>query len=103
MTRLSPARIAMNSGNALTATAAAAIAMMTTRRLRTHERAVLDAVRLPVRPVLLAHLLLVRLVVTFEPSHLAVSFEHEHVRRDAVEEPAIVADDDDTTREVEQR
>src|SRR5438105_1608164 len=33
---------------------------------------------------------------------LAVALEGEHVRRDAVEEPAIVADDDDAAREREQ-
>src|SRR5438067_13048137 len=57
--------------------------------LRAHERSVLDAVRLPVGAVLFAHLLLVRLVVAFQPPHAAIAFEHEHVRRDAVEEPPI--------------
>src|SRR3954466_16316511 len=36
--------------------------------LRTHEWPVLDAMRLPVRAVVLAHLLLVRLVVALEPA-----------------------------------
>ena len=46
---------------------------------------------------------LVVLVVALEPDHLAVALEREHVRRDAVEEPAIVADDDRAAGEVEQR
>src|SRR2546428_315255 len=92
------------SGNAATPTPAATVASASRRiALRTHERAVLDAVRLPVRPMLLAHLLFVRLVVAFEPAHPAVAFEHEHVRRDAVEEPAIAADHHDAAGEIEQR
>ena len=39
--------------------------------------------------------------VAFEPDNLAVTLEREHVRGDAVEEPAIVADDDDAAREAE--
>src|SRR3954469_14062118 len=46
---------------------------------------------------------LVILVVAFEPDHLAVAFEGEHVGGDAVEEPAIVADDDGTAAKREQR
>src|SRR5574338_1428961 len=34
------------------------------------------------------------LVVTLEPHDLTVAFEGEHVRRDAIEEPPVVADDD---------
>jgi hypothetical protein len=45
---------------------------------------------------------LVVLVVALEPHDLAVALEGEDVRRDAVEEPAIVADDDGAAREVEQ-
>ena len=37
---------------------------------------------------------LVVLVVALEPDDLAVALEREDVRRDAVEEPAVVADDD---------
>src|SRR5712692_5727858 len=59
--------------------------------------------RLPLRAVLLAHLLLVRLVVALEPAHAAVALEHQHVRGDAVEEPAVVADNDDAAREIEER
>ncbi len=40
---------------------------------------------------------LVVLIVTLEPHHLAVALEREDVRRDAVEEPAVVADDDRAT------
>src|SRR5260221_6375137 len=36
---------------------------------------------------------LVRLVVALEPFDVAVAFEGEHVRRDPIEKPAIVADD----------
>ena len=43
------------------------------------------------------------LVVPLEPDDLAVAFEREHVRRDAVEEPAIVADHDRAAGEVQQR
>ena len=46
---------------------------------------------------------LVVLVVALEPDHLAVALEGEHVRGDAVEEPAVVADDDHAAGEVEQR
>src|SRR5438093_12241082 len=67
------------------------------------QRAVLDAVRLPVGAVLLAHLLFVRLVVALEPAHATVALEDEQVCRDAVEEPAVVADNDDASREIEQR
>src|SRR5690349_5773274 len=41
-------------------------------------------------------LLLVRLVVAFVPDGLALPLECKNVRRDAVEEPAVVADDDRT-------
>jgi len=44
---------------------------------------------------------LVLLEVAGEPFHVAVALEREDVRRDAVEEPAIVADDDDAAREAE--
>ena len=46
---------------------------------------------------------LVVLVIPFEPDHLAVSLEGQHVRRDAIEEPAVVADDDGAASEIEQR
>ena len=39
------------------------------------------------------------LVVPLEPHHLAVPFEGQHVRRDAIEEPPIVADDDGAAAE----
>src|SRR5262249_42014379 len=44
---------------------------------------------------------LVVLVVALEPDDLAVALEREHVRRDAVEEPAVVADHDRAAREAE--
>src|SRR5258707_11322887 len=43
------------------------------------------------------------LIIALEPHDLAVAFEREHVRRDAIEKPAIVADDDGAAREVEER
>src|SRR5262245_46895570 len=46
---------------------------------------------------------LVVLVVPLEPDHLAVALEGEHVCRDPIQKPAIVTDDDGTSREVEQR
>src|SRR3954453_14086124 len=65
-------------------------------------------VRDPVRPVGLvaqpgALVLLVGLEVPLEPHDLRVALEGEHVRGDAVEEPAIVGDDHRAAREVEQR
>ena len=42
-----------------------------------------------------AHLVfLIVLEVAFEPFDMAVAFEGQDVRGDAIEEPAIVADDD---------
>src|SRR5215475_13381982 len=42
-----------------------------------------------------AHLVLfIVLEIAFEPFDMAVAFKSEHVGRDAVEEPAVVADDD---------
>ena len=46
---------------------------------------------------------LVVLVVALEPHHLAVAFERQHVRRDAVEEPAVVADHHRAAGERQQR
>src|SRR2546429_9505274 len=65
---------------------------------------VLDAVRL-VRGAAKTALAvgLVVLVVSFEPHHLAVAFEREHVRRDAIEKPPVVADHDGTAREAQER
>src|SRR5688572_33395585 len=62
-----------------------------------------DAMRLPVLAVLLAHELFIGVVVAFEPAHAAVALEDEEVGRDAVEEPAVVADNDDAARELEDR
>src|SRR5256712_3579919 len=70
---------------------------------RPEERPVANAMRTPVRAHGLAHELLVRLVVALEPAHSAVALEDQHVRRDAIQEPAVVADDHDASREVEQR
>ena len=42
-------------------------------------------------------------MVPFKPHHLAVALEREHVRGDAIEEPAVVADHDGAAGEVEQR
>src|SRR5215510_7543418 len=46
---------------------------------------------------------LVVLVVALEPHHRAVVLEGEHVGGDAVEEPAVVADDHRAARKGEQR
>src|SRR5439155_576213 len=43
------------------------------------------------------------LIVALEPFDLAVAFEGEHVGRDAIEEPAVVADDDGAACKVEER
>src|ERR1700730_8155983 len=47
--------------------------------------------------------LLVILEIAFEPFDATVAFEGQNVRRDTVEEPAIVADDDGTTGKILQR
>src|SRR5262249_49880828 len=67
-----------------------------------------ELAKLPFRPLLLVAetllpILFVELVVAVEEGDLPVTFERQHVRRDAVEEPAIVADDHDATREAEER
>src|SRR5215218_8193014 len=55
---------------------------------------VLDAVRLlGTDAQFLATPRLVLREVAFEPTNLAVTLEPEHVGRDAIEEPAVVADD----------
>jgi hypothetical protein len=46
---------------------------------------------------------LVVLIVPLEPHDLAVPLESEHVRRNAVQKPAVVADDDRAARKVQQR
>ena len=65
---------------------------------------VFDAVRLVRRgaqaPVPVGFVIL---VVALEPHHLAFPFEGQHVRRDAIEEPPIVADDDDAPGELQER
>src|SRR4029434_3658885 len=74
------------------------------RGSRADERLVLDPVRLSRRGA--AGLLAqggVLLVAALEPRHLAVALEGEDVRRDPVQEPAIVADHDGAAGEVEQR
>src|SRR6267154_577867 len=57
--------------------------------------------RIHAQPALLVFLVI--LEIAFEPFHMAVAFERQDVGRDAVEEPAIVADDDGATGEVLQR
>ena len=47
--------------------------------------------------------LLVLAVIAVEPDHLTVTLEGQDVGRDAVEEPAIVADHDRAAGELEQR
>ena len=46
---------------------------------------------------------LVILIVAFEPDHLAVALESQHVGRDAVQEPAVVRDDQDAAGKLQQR
>ena len=68
------------------------------------EGLVLQAVRLlRLGPELLLAVLDVLLVRPLEPAHLRVALERQHVRGDAVEEPAIVRDHDRAAGEVEQR
>ena len=42
------------------------------------------------------------LVIALVPDHAAVSLERQHVGRNAVEEPAIVGDDNRAARKIEQ-
>ena len=42
-------------------------------------------------------------VIPFEPDNLAVAFIGENVRGNAIEKPAIVAGDENATRELAQR
>src|SRR6185312_10943835 len=42
-------------------------------------------------------------VIALEPHHLAVALEGENMRRDAVEEPAVMGDDDRAAGEFQQR
>ena len=67
-----------------------------------HQLLVRDPVRLiRVDSLPPLQVLVVRLVVPLVPHHLAVPLEREDVRRDAVEEPAIVRDDDRAPGEVD--
>ena len=67
------------------------------------ERLVLDPVRLEsVRAPGLLHPRGVVGPASLEPDRLAISLEGEDVRRDTVEEPAIVGDDHSAAREVEE-
>src|SRR5207302_1036875 len=60
-----------------------------------HERLVLDAVGLVgLGAELLLAEGLVLAEVALEPAHHRVTLERQHVGRDAIEEPAIMADDD---------
>ena len=68
------------------------------------ERLVLDAVRLErLGAARLAHPVGVLAPGAFEPRRLRVALEGEDVRRDAIEEPAIVRDHHGAAGEVEQR
>src|ERR1700712_5532836 len=76
----------------------------TRRRLVANEFLVGDPVRaVGLGPELLVAEALVGLEVALEPAHLRVALEGEHVRGDAVEEPAIVGDDHRAPGEAEQR
>src|SRR5438270_5870303 len=59
--------------------------------------------RTPVGAFRLALALLVGRVVALDGMHAAVALEDEQMRGDPVEEPAIVADDGDAAREIEDR
>src|SRR5437763_11914906 len=75
-----------------------------TYSLRTGERLVLDPVRLECLGAAgLAHPVGVLAPRAFEPRRLAVALEGEDVRRNPVEEPAVVGDDHRAAGEVEQR
>src|SRR5438477_8370313 len=68
------------------------------------ELAVFDAVRLisfGAEPAFAIDFVI--LIIPFEPHDLAVALEGEHVRRDAVEEPAVVCDDQGAACEAQQR
>src|SRR5437867_3974114 len=67
------------------------------------ERPVADAMRTPLRADGLVHELLVSLVVALEGADATVALEHEQVRRDAIQKPAVMADDGDASREVQER
>ena len=56
-----------------------------------------------IRPLPPLEILDVRLVVPLVPHHLAVPLEREDVRRDAVQEPAVVRDDEHRAGEFQQR
>src|SRR5690625_7508293 len=45
---------------------------------------------------------LILLIVALEPDHLTIPLEGEDMRCDPVEEPAVVRDDDGTTRKVQE-
>ena len=62
-------------------------------RLLAHERLVAQPVRAGVLAQRLAAPALVLLERALEPAHVRVALEHQQVRRDAVEEPAVMADD----------
>src|SRR5688572_7972780 len=74
------------------------------QQLTTHELLIRDTVRrVGISTFPPAEIRVVLLEVPLEPHHLAVPLEREDVRRDPVEEPSIVADDDRASREAEQR
>src|SRR5436305_7827970 len=75
-----------------------------TYSLRTGQRLVLDAMRLErLGAARLAHPVGVLAPRALEPRRLAVALEREDVRRDAVEEPAVVGDHHRAAGEVEER
>ena len=68
-----------------------------------HERLVAQAVGPGVLAERLLAPALVLLERALEPAHLRVALEHEQVGRDAVEEPAVMADDHRAAREALER
>src|SRR5688572_20098122 len=91
----------ISAGSTRSRAAASSCAPRSLDRLLRTDRLVLDAVRL-VRVGAEAALAVgfVVLEVAFEPLDVRVAFESEDVRRDAIEEPAIVADHDGAAREL---
>src|SRR5262245_45938797 len=59
------------------------------------------SVRLGTKPTL--PIRFVVLIIPLEPDDTAVAFERQHVRRDAIEKPPVVADDDGAASVVEKR
>src|SRR5690348_11190705 len=100
---MGPGKVVHSSGTEARTTVSAMIRVFQDRFLP-RERLVADAVRLigvDAEPLLA--LGLVGLVVPLAPDDLALPLEREDVGHDAVEEPAVVADDHGAAAEIQQR